>query len=347
MIPVSPVACQDAATTEIRWQSILQQAVTDPAELCRRLALTPGDSAAIALACQRFPLRVPEPYLRRIEPGNPHDPLLLQVLPQAQELLETAGFVSDPLAEQAFNPVPGLIHKYRSRVLLIATSFCAINCRYCFRREFPYTDNQNSRQDWQHALDYLADQPQVNEVILSGGDPLSASDRQLDWLITRLAQLPHIRRLRIHTRLPIAIPQRITPALCQLLTATRLQSVVVVHTNHPREIDADVAQALQQLHQAGICCLNQSVLLRGVNDSAATLAELSERLFDCRCQPYYLHVLDPVRGSQHFNVEDHQALTIHRQLKAMLAGFLVPKLVRELAGEPAKTWLPDRLPAQR
>lgn len=339
MIPVSPAACQDALSTDLTWQNALQQVITDPEELCRLLALQPADTAAVLAACERFALRVPRPYLARIERGNPSDPLLLQVLPQAQELLDYAGFSADPLAEADFNPVPGVIHKYQSRVLLVATGHCAINCRYCFRREFPYEANQNSRADWQRALDYLRDQPQVNEVILSGGDPLSASDKLLGWFIEQLEQLPHIIRLRIHSRLPIAIPQRITDGLCSLLSHTRLQTVMVVHANHPQEIDPDVGRALLKLRSAGVTCLNQSVLLKGINDNVDALTHLGERLFTFGCIPYYLHVLDHVRGSQHFLVDDAQALALHQQLKQQLAGFLVPKLVRELPGEPSKTWL--------
>lgn len=339
MIPVSPAACQDASSTDLHWQVALQQVITDPLELCHLLQLDPVDVQAVIEACARFALRVPRPYLQRIKPGDPNDPLLLQVLPQAQELLDYPGFSPDPLAEADFNPVPGLIHKYRSRVLLVATGHCAINCRYCFRREFPYEANQNSRADWQRALDYLHDKPEINEVILSGGDPLSASDKLLGWFIDQLAKLPHIVRLRIHTRLPIVIPQRITTSLCELLSSTKLQAVVVVHANHPQEIDLDVGRALLKLRHAGVTCLNQSVLLKGVNDHVDTLTHLGERLFEFGCIPYYLHVLDHVRGSRHFLVDDDAALALHQQLKQQLAGFLVPRLVRELPGEPSKTWL--------
>lgn len=339
MIPVSMIACQDQSHAEVSWQSILQHAVRDPFELCRRLALAPNDQAAIQAACQTFPLRVPESYLARMEMGNPRDPLLLQVLPQAAELQEQTGYISDPLDEQTHNPVPGLIHKYASRVLLITTSLCAIHCRYCFRREFPYDDNRNSRQDWQQALDYICAHPELNEVILSGGDPLSLPDRQLLWLSEQVAAIPHIKRLRIHTRLPVVIPQRITDDCLEWMTKARLQTIVVLHSNHPNEIDTTVVNAIKKLCGTGITVLNQSVLLASINNSASTLAELSEKLFSAGCLPYYLHALDPVRGSHHFAVPDSEAKQIHSALQAQLPGFLVPRLVRENAGHHSKSWL--------
>ncbi len=340
MIPVSHAACQAQNLPEAEdWQSILRSAISDPTVLCQRLALPTEQSDAIAQACRAFPLRVPEPYLQRIPPGNPQDPLLLQVLPQAVELLEQSGFTSDPLEESAHNPVPGLVHKYRSRVLLISTSLCAVHCRYCFRREFPYQDNRNSRLDWQQALNYIRQHPELDEVILSGGDPLTLPDKQLAWLTEQITGIPHIVRLRIHTRLPIVIPQRITADLLHILTHSRLQSVVVLHCNHPNEVDAAVTQAMRDLRDAGITVLNQSVLLAGINDSASTLAALSERLFVAGCLPYYLHVLDKVTGSHHFALSDQEAVHLHRELQALLPGFLVPRLVRENAGQPSKSWL--------
>lgn len=339
MIPVSTIACQDHGQTEPSWQSVLQDAVSDPAELCRRLALAPVDQEAIKAACQLFPLRVPAPYLARMEPGNPRDPLLLQVLPQATELQESPGFVSDPLHEREHNPVPGLVHKYGSRVLLITTSLCAVHCRYCFRREFPYDDNRNSRLDWQQALDYIHAHPGLNEVILSGGDPLSLPDRQLAWLAGQIAGIPHVRRLRVHTRLPVVVPQRITKDCLEWLTGTRLQTIVVLHCNHPNEIDTAVANAISRLRQAGVTILNQSVLLAGINNQASILAELSEKLFSAGCLPYYLHALDQVRGSHHFAMPDSEAIRIHCELQGQLPGFLVPRLVRENAGYHSKSWL--------
>ncbi|MEZ5493571.1 MAG: EF-P beta-lysylation protein EpmB [Pseudomonadales bacterium] len=332
MIPVSHAACQD-------WQSLLRDAISDPTALCQRLSLPAESASAIAQACAAFPLRVPEPYLQRMQLGDPTDPLLLQVLPQAAELLEQPDFTSDPLDERQHNPVPGLVHKYHSRVLLISTSMCAVHCRYCFRREFPYQDNRNSRLEWQQALHYIRLHTELNEVILSGGDPLSLPDKQLAWLTEHIAAIPHITRLRIHTRLPVVIPQRLTDSLLHTLSNSRLQTVMVLHCNHPNEVDAAVADAIGRLRRAGITVLNQSVLLANINDNADTLADLSERLFAAGCLPYYLHVLDKVKGSHHFALGDQQAVAIHRKLQALLPGFLVPRLVRENAGKPSKSWL--------
>ena len=332
MIPVSHAACQD-------WQSLLRDAISDPTALCQRLSLPAESASVIAQACATFPLRVPEPYLQRMQLGDPTDPLLLQVLPQAAELLEQPDFTSDPLDERQHNPVPGLVHKYRSRVLLISTSMCAVHCRYCFRREFPYQDNRNSRLEWQQALHYIRQHTELNEVILSGGDPLSLPDKQLAWLTEHIAAIPHITRLRIHTRLPVVIPQRLTDSLLHTLSNSRLQTVMVLHCNHLNEVDTAVADAIGRLRRAGITVLNQSVLLANINDNADTLADLSERLFAAGCLPYYLHVVDKVNGSHHFALDDQRAVAIHRELQALLPGFLVPRLVRENAGEPSKSWL--------
>lgn len=339
MIPVSAITWQDQGLSSPRWQQILQEAITDPAILCHRLGLDEATLAGMQQATRLFPLRVPEPYLQRIQPGNPHDPLLLQVLPGGEETRTVPGFTPDPLAERDANPVPGLIHKYRSRVLLVTTSLCAIHCRYCFRRHFPYEANRNNRDAWQTALDYIRATPALNEVILSGGDPLALPDRQLAWLTREIGEIPHIRRLRLHTRLPIAIPQRITRECLAAIRHPALQTVVVLHSNHPNEIDPAVAEAIDQLRQSQLTPLNQSVLLAGINDDAETLAALSERLFAAGCLPYYLHAPDRVAGGHAFHVADEQAREIHQALQGLLPGFLVPRLVREIPGQPAKTWL--------
>lgn len=283
-----------------------------------------------------FPLRVPESYLSRIEPGNPLDPLLLQVLPSAHESLNTLGFNHDPVGESAANPLPGLIHKYHGRVLLIAAGACAIHCRYCFRRHFPYADNLPTRDQIEQVARYIEADNSIEEVILSGGDPLAANDQHLGRLIERLAQIPHLTRLRIHTRLPVVIPQRVTNPLLEILTASRLQPIVVLHSNHPREIDQEVAESCVRLHQKGVTLLNQSVLLKNINDSADILCELSEKLFRASVLPYYLHLLDPVAGAEHFFVKHATALAIHGQMQNRLSGYLVPKLVQEIAGKGAK-----------
>ena len=322
---------------QARWQTQLARAIRDPRELCRRLGLDetwwPGAERGHAL----FEVRVPEAYLARIRPRDPADPLLRQVLPLAEEALPTPGYVADPLEEAEHAPAPGLIHKYAGRVLLIASPACAVNCRYCFRRHFPYEENAPSRAQWERTLDTLRDDSSLHEAILSGGDPLAASDRQLAWLVERLDTIPHLKRLRIHTRLPVVIPERIDDALLGWLSATRLQKVMVLHINHANEIDEAVVAACRRLSDAGVTLLNQSVLLRGVNDSVEALAALSERLFEAGILPYYLHVLDPVAGAAHFDVSDDQARELVAGLRKQLPGFLMPRLVREIPGEASKT----------
>lgn len=319
------------------WQTQLAQAIRDPRELVARLGLDnhwlPGANQGHAL----FEVRVPEAYLARMRPNDPQDPLLRQVLPVTAETDSVVGFVSDPLEEAVHTPRRGLIHKYHGRVLLIASPTCAINCRYCFRRHFPYAENSPSRAQWEETLTYLRRDPSIQEAILSGGDPLASSDKRLAWLVERLGEIPHLRRLRIHTRLPVVIPDRVDDALLAWLQATRLQTVMVLHINHPNEIDAAVVDACTRLRGAGVTLLNQSVLLRGVNDDVETLAALSERLFSAGVLPYYLHVLDPVAGAAHFDVPDSEALTLVDELRTRLAGFLLPRLVREVPGEASKT----------
>lgn len=321
------------------WHRQLANAVRDPAELLALLQLDSGDLAAAIAASRDFALRVPRYFVGLMEIGNPRDPLLLQVLPQAAELLDQPGFVSDPLDEQASNPRPGLIHKYRSRVLLIASGGCAINCRYCFRRAFPYADNNPGRAEWAATLAHIAADPSIEEVILSGGDPLTLTDTALAALIAEIAAIPHISRLRIHSRLPVVLPDRITPQLAELLGQPRFNTVLVIHSNHPREITAELATALAALQQRGVTLLNQSVLLKDINDDVTVLAALSQRLFAIGVLPYYLHLLDRVKGSAHFDVPEDRALALYRALTAQLPGYLLPRLAREEAGKTAKTVL--------
>ena len=319
------------------WQRQLSRAIRDPQTLCQRLGLDAQWQQEAQAGHRLFDICVPEAYLSRIAPNDPGDPLLRQVLPLAEEALSPPGYVTDPLEEADHRPAKGLIHKYTNRVLLIASPACAIHCRYCFRRHFPYGDNAPSRAQWETSLDHLRHDPTIIEAILSGGDPLAASDRQLTWLAERLAAIPHLRRLRIHTRLPVVIPDRIDAALLDWLGKTRMQKVIVLHINHAQEIDGAVIDACARLKTAGATLLNQSVLLRGVNDSVDALAELSERLFEAGVLPYYLHVLDPVAGAAHFDVPDDQARELVAGLREVLPGFLVPRLVREIPGEGSKT----------
>ncbi len=322
------------------WQKLLSDSITSPDKLLQSLGLDPDRWLAGAQTGHRlFPVRVPTPYLGRIEHGNPQDPLLRQVLPLEDEDQSQPGFVQDPLQERYATQVPGLIRKYRSRALLMVTGQCAINCRYCFRRHFPYDEHRLSTQERSAILRALAADPDINEVIFSGGDPLVANDRLLARWAQDLDALPGIRRLRIHTRLPIVIPQRVDDTLVHWLSRSRLQKVIVVHVNHPREIDQPVRDALTRLKSTGATLLNQSVILRGVNDDAETLTSLSEALFDAGVMPYYLHAFDPVSGAHHFDVTDNRARELVRAMQSQLPGFLVPRLVREMPGEPGKTLL--------
>ncbi|MEM7481855.1 MAG: EF-P beta-lysylation protein EpmB [Acidobacteriota bacterium] len=320
-----------------RWRRLLAEAVSDPVELCALLDLSPED-VGLAAKDAGFPLRVPRGFVDRMEAGNPRDPLLLQVLPVRREHHAAPGYGQDPLAEIGSGPAPGVLHKYRHRALLTLTGACAVHCRYCFRRHFPYVEHGIGRAAWKEAVAYLAGDPSIHEVILSGGDPLSLPDERLADLAEELAAIPHLQRLRVHTRLPVVLPERVDDALLDWLAGAdrRLQPVVVIHANHPREIDDEVSQALQGVRQRGITLLNQSVLLRGVNDHTDTLSELSERLFESGVLPYYLHLLDPVDGAAHFDVPEAEGQGLVAAMAARLPGYLVPRLVREVPGARTK-----------
>ncbi len=329
------------ADPERDWRAAMRDLVTSPAALCEALQLGPEQLGWSDEAAKAFPLRVPRSFVARMVPGDPRDPLLLQVLAGDLELQATPGFGPDPTGETgAANPHRGIIHKYRGRLLLLVTGSCAIHCRYCFRRHFPYADNQNSRDEWSSALDYIRRDPSISEVILSGGDPLVAGDAQLAELVAQLAMIPHVRRLRVHTRLPVVIPQRVTPELLDALSSPQLQTVIVVHCNHGNEVDGEVSTAFRMIREHGMTLLNQSVLLAGINDNVAALVGLSERLFEAGVLPYYLHLLDRVAGAAHFEVSAERAQALHREISATLPGYLVPRLVREVAGAPAKVMLP-------
>lgn len=321
------------------WQQALKTLIRSVTELCDYVGVSIDELEQAQLAHGDFPVRVPRAFADLIEKGNIHDPLLLQVLPQAAELVETAGFVNDPLNEAEFNKTPGLIHKYKSRVLLITSPSCAINCRYCFRRHFPYQENNPNLAQWQQAIDYIQADSSIQEVILSGGDPLSANDDYLRKLIIAIAEISHVRWLRLHTRLPVVIPQRITDNLLDILSKTRLQTSVVLHINHANEISTDLVEAIELFHQRRIRVLNQSVLLRGVNDDISSHKTLLETLHFHRVQAYYLHLLDPVKGAAHFLVDDQHALDLYEQLRQQMPGFMLPRLARETAHQPYKTLL--------
>ncbi|WP_336038489.1 EF-P beta-lysylation protein EpmB [Acinetobacter calcoaceticus] len=323
---------------EQNWQSQLSDLITDPLELLNLLELSTDQllSGAI-LASEQFKLRVPRAFVGKMNVKNPFDPLLLQVLPHHLELEEHPEFVTDPLGEEAANQLPGVLHKYKSRFLLTLTGACAVHCRYCFRRHFPYQENLPKNDDWLNIKNYIEANPNINEIILSGGDPLTLSNRKIALWLERLSSLKQIKILRIHSRVPIVIPNRIDEELISLLKNSRLRIILVVHSNHASELDDFTCSKLLQLSDEHITVLNQAVLLKGVNDSAQTLIDLSYRLFEARVMPYYLHVLDKVKGAQHFDLIPSQIDDIYRDVLANLPGYLVPKLVREIAGEKNKT----------
>jgi L-lysine 2,3-aminomutase len=318
------------------WQQVLKAAVRDPRQLCRLLELPAELEEPAIRAARQFGLFVPGPYLDRIRRGDPGDPLLRQVLPLEDELSAVAGYTPDPVGDLAAQTAPSLLHKYRGRALIVATGACAVHCRYCFRRHFPYGESPGAAEAWQPALDQIAADGSLHEVILSGGDPLVLVDSLLSELAERIAAIPHVTRLRIHTRLPVMIPQRVDASLLHWLRGTRLAPIVVIHANHPAELEGPAAAAIGRLVDAGVPVLNQAVLLRGVNDNIEALAGLSERLVDLRAIPYYLHQLDRVAGAAHFEVPVARGLLLMKQLRARLPGYAVPRYVREVAGRPYK-----------
>ncbi|NGY03585.1 EF-P beta-lysylation protein EpmB [Solimonas terrae] len=335
MIPPQPQNGQRAPL----WQHELRKAFSRPLDLLAYLELDPTTAGLDAGSLRDFPLRVPRGFAARMRKGDAHDPLFLQVWPSAQERAATPGYVVDAVGDLQRVREAGLIHKYQGRVLLVATGACAVHCRYCFRRHFPYSEQLAARDRWSPALSDIAGDASIEEVILSGGDPLSLSDDKLAELVAALDAIPHLKRLRLHTRQPIVLPERIDERLLAWLDRTRLQTVFVLHANHAAELDEQVRTALLPLRQRGIMLLNQSVLLRGINDDAQTLARLSERLFACGILPYYLHLLDRVQGAAHFDLPEDEAQALMRVLSSRLPGYLLPKLVREVAGAPAKTWI--------
>ena len=318
------------------WQRALADAVSDVQELLSLLELPPNVHEASLNAERRFPLRVPRAYVARMRKGDPNDPLLRQVLPSKLEELESEDYHDDPVGDLNAMPVPGVLHKYHGRVLLITTGACGIHCRYCFRRHFPYGDANLSASNMQTALDYIAADSSITEVILSGGDPLALPDERLANLANQLGAIPNIKRLRIHSRLPIVLPERIDASLLAWLKKSPLQKVMVVHANHPNEIDEATAKALRSLQNCEVTVLNQSVLLRDINDDTDVLCSLSEVLFAAGALPYYLHLFDKVQGAAHFDLPETIALKLIKNLQNCLPGYLVPRLVREVANTPSK-----------
>lgn len=319
------------------WQQALAQAVRNPSVLMKRLSLPSEWLPAAQRAAKLFPLLVPESYLARMISGDPNDPLLRQVLPLDSEADSVPGYRVDAVGDDAAQLAPGLLKKYTGRALLITTGVCAVHCRYCFRRHYPYAESPQQLDDWRPALDALAADDTIHEVLLSGGDPLALTDARLFVLISELEKIRHLRRLRIHTRLPIVLPERITNALLERLQESRLTTWMVIHANHSRELTGDCAEAIRQITGWGISTLNQAVLLRGVNDSVVALQDLCERLIDLGVMPYYLHQLDRVTGTAHFEVPEETGRALIAELRKILPGYAVPQYVREIPGEPHKT----------
>jgi len=337
MITAQPLSPQpDPAATPVRWQALWRDAIRDPRELLDLLGLAGLSRQLSDAAMAQFPLRVPRGFVARMRPGDPADPLLRQVLPLDDEDRVVAGFSHDAVGDMDARGGTGILHKYEGRALLVATGSCAVHCRYCFRRHFPYGEQTAAAGQWREALDYLAADATIHEVLLSGGDPLSLSTTKLAEFTDALAGLPQVRRLRLHTRLPVVLPERVDAELLAWLAGLPQQVVVVIHANHGNEIDGAVRRALADLRQAGATLLNQAVLLRGVNDSVAALAGLSEALFEAGVLPYYLHQLDRVAGTAHFEVPEAESRALVDALAARLPGYLVPRLVREVAGVPSK-----------
>ena len=326
---------------EPSWREEVRTAVRDAGELCHRLGLSPDLVTTAESAAREFSVFVPPSYLARIRRGDPHDPLLRQVLPVANETDEVPGFSADPVSDAAAVLQPGVLQKYAGRALLITTGACAVHCRYCFRRHFPYEEAPHSDAAWDGALATIAADPTISEVILSGGDPLMLVDERLSTLVKKIAALPRVERLRVHTRLPIMIPSRVTEELVTLLSSTHLTPLVVIHANHAQELDKAVAQSLARLQCAGVMLLNQAVLLRGVNDSVEAQITLSKSLVQMGVLPYYLHQLDRVRGAAHFEVPIAEGKKITAAMRAQLPGYMVPKYVQEVPGELSKTILKE------
>lgn len=330
MIPRIAPTCQTPS-----WQKQLAEAICHPEELFDLLELPREFLEAAQKSAQLFPLKVTHSYLARIEKGCINDPLLQQVLPLVEEQFQQNGYSADPVGDLNAVAVPGLLHKYKGRVLMMPTAACGIHCRYCFRRHFPYSEHKSSN-NWRQAIEYIKEDDSIHEVILSGGDPLSLSNEKLLRLLDLLEQIPHLSRIRFHTRYPIILPDRIDEELSDYLHQHRCKIVMVIHSNHPKELSVDVTESLNLLNKKEITLLNQSVLLAGVNDNIDTLSHLSEQLFANNVLPYYLHQLDKVQGAQHFSVSDPVAKDLITALRNQLPGYLVPRLVRENNGDPSK-----------
>ncbi len=321
----------------LTWQEQLAQAIRNPNDLLNYVGLMAENINFSQQSIEKFPLRVPHVFADRIQKNDPNDPILRQVFPYIDEEIDCDGFVTDPLEESNIQPIQGLMQKYNSRVLSITTGTCAIHCRYCFRRHYPYQDASTNGVYLKQSLDYIQKDKSIKEVILSGGDPLSISDRKLTELCLSISQITHVKRIRIHTRIPIVLPARLSRELIKQISAMGKAIIFVLHINHANEIDQAVIKNIKLLHQFNIMVLNQSVLLKGVNDSTDSLITLSESLVSNQVTPYYLHLLDPVDGAAHYNVDEKHAKNLIKNMQNSVSGYLVPKLVKEETGKPGKT----------
>lgn len=339
MLTTTPEKAHSLAQTPAAWQLAMRNAITDPNELLARLGLNPDLLPGAQRAARLFALRVPKGYVARMRPGDPNDPLLRQVLPLTEETALQPEYTRDAVGDLASVRPGGILHKYHGRALIMTTGACAVHCRYCFRRHFPYDEVNAKRNAWRDALAQIAEDTSLHEIILSGGDPLSLADTRLAELSHALDKIEQLQRLRIHTRTAVVLPERVDDALLGWLRASRLKPIIVIHANHAQELDDNVGAALARLRGAGVTLLNQSVLLRGVNDNARDLADLSERLFKLGVLPYYLHLLDKVEGAEHFDIPESDAQAIWKELAGLLPGYLVPRLAREVPGQDSKTLL--------
>lgn len=339
VIPIS-IKNADSSPNSARsdWKTALRELITCSDELLDLLEIhDPYIRQKAKLASQLFPVKATHSYVERINKGSINDPLLRQILPLEDEFVQNQAFTNDPTGDEAASQSPGLLHKYHGRVLLVLTSLCAINCRYCFRRAYPYSEQQANRKQWRSIHEYIARDTSIEEVILSGGDPLTFDNNKLADLLEMISSIKHIKRIRIHSRLPIVLPERIDEALTQLLKQQRCQMIMVVHSNHANEISDSVQSALERLKHAGVTLFNQAVLLKGVNDSLESQQKLHETLFNFGVIPYYLHKLDKVTGTTHFSIDDKHISELYKQMQNTLPGYLVPKLVEDLPNQTSKT----------
>lgn len=326
--------------TKDLWLQEFYDSITNTQELLKILNLTNNSITLSNLVKKtRFPLRVPRSFVKRIKKEDPQDPILLQIIHNVEELKKVSGYTKNPLKEHINVKIPGLLHKYYNRVLIIVKTHCAINCRFCFRKYFPYKENLGNKKNWNSAINYIKKNENLNEVILSGGDPLMAKDNEINWLINKLSEINHLKRLRIHTRFPVVIPSRITNSLCSLFIKSRLKILIVTHINHPNEISNEFSKKMLLLKQANVMLLNQSVLLKKINDNANILAQLSNLLCENYILPYYLHILDKVQGTHHFFVSENKAKMILKSLMNKVSGFLVPRLIKDIAHANSKIFI--------